>query len=127
LACACYQGQVYDLVEAPGGGIILKGRGRPAPTYLTQYDDMFSTTRRLRQSDEEVLDDEEVLFHNMARTLVGNSFRLQHQFRAEDLLLGEDLVRICLYTDLAAAFRVAGDDFPDQRGRVLYVIDVPVR
>jgi hypothetical protein len=126
LGCACYQGQIYDLVQTPGGAA-LQGRGRPASTYLTQYDEMMSLNRRWRASDEEVLDDEEILFHNMGRTLVGNSFRLQHQFQAEDLLLGDDLVRICIYTDLPQEFRVQGDDFPDQRGRVLYVIDVPVR
>jgi hypothetical protein len=127
LACACYQGQVYDLVESPGGGVILKGRGRPATTYLTQYDDSVFSARGWRSRDDEELEDQELLFHNMARTLVGNSFHLQHQFQAEDLLLGDDLVRICIYSDLPSAFRVQGDDFPDQRGRVLYVIDVPVR
>lgn len=126
-ACACYQGQVYDLAEAPGDGLILKGRGRPAPMYLMQFGEDVYSTRGWRVQDDEVFDDEEILFHNMARTLVGNSFRLQHQFQAEDLLLGEDLVRICIYADLTPAFRVQGDDFPDQRGRVLYVIDVPVR
>jgi hypothetical protein len=126
LGCACYQGQVYDLVQAPGGAV-LQGRGRPAASYLTQYEDVVLLNRRWRASDDEELDDEEVLFHNMGRTLVGNSFHLQHQFQAEDLLLGDDLVRICLYAEMPDEFRVQGDDFPDQRGRVLYVIDVPVR
>ncbi len=127
LACACYQGVVYDLTQAPGGPLILRGRGRPATTYLTQFGEDVFSARGWRAPDDEELEDVDFLFHNMARTLVGNSFRLQHQFQAEDLLLGDDLVRICIYADLPDEFRVAGDDFPDQRGRVLYVIDVPVR
>jgi len=124
-ACACYQGQIFDLQQIPGGAA-LRGRGRPATSYLTQYEDAMSSMRWL-VSDPDREDDEDVLFHNMARTLVGNSFHLQHQYHVEDLLLGDDLVRICLYVPLPDECRLQGEDFRNQRGRVLYVIDVPVK
>jgi hypothetical protein len=126
-AYAAYRDQVYELTRDGTILTLKQRRGSPTVSFLTQYEEVMWNTPAWRMADDEVISDEDVLFAGMFRILVGNSFGLERSYRPEDVRVGEDLVRVFLYGPLEEEFRIAGGDFTDQSGRVLYVIDLPVR
>ena len=57
--------------------------------------------------------------------VVGNGFPLGPTVFPDSFDLPAGYARVMLYTDLPNELRVSGD-FPDQEGRMLYVIDLPI-
>ncbi|MGD9855533.1 MAG: hypothetical protein AB7U20_11355 [Planctomycetaceae bacterium] len=64
-------------------------------------------------------------FDDLLRALTGNSFGLNNTVDPLRLTLEPDIVRIFVYAPMPEAFEAQGDRFPDQRGCVLYAVDLP--
>jgi hypothetical protein len=126
VAYAAYRGRIYEL-DVAGRRLLLKDRGAPTQVFLQSFE-LYGWQRSgwRAPADKSLRDDEDILFENTLRTLVGNSYGLTNQARPEALVLPQDLVRVFVYVPLPPAFELTGNDFPDQEGRVLYVVDLPV-
>lgn len=125
-AYAAYKGRIYTL-NVVGKRLMLTDRGAPTQVFLQSFElyGWQQAAWRAPVADVE-RPDGELVFDTVLRTLVGNSYGLTSQAREEALILPPDLVRVFVYVPLPAAFKLTGDDFPDQEGRVLYVVDLPV-
>jgi hypothetical protein len=57
--------------------------------------------------------------------LIGNSFGLNNDIDPLNLALGPETLRVFVYEPMPNTFQATGEDFPDQFGCVLYVVDLP--
>jgi hypothetical protein len=124
-AYVAYRDRIYPLTIS--GSNLIAETLRPTPTGLfasglDQFEQglkiVASFDREDRSSDE--------LFKRLDRRLVGNAFGLTHELRFVWTTLKPGLIRLMLYSDHDTNFAIEGDDFPDRRGCVLYVFDLPV-
>jgi hypothetical protein len=79
-----------------------------------------TTAWGMQGEDEHVAD-----FESLERPLIGNSFGLNNEIDPLKLALGPDTVRVFVYAPMPEEFHATGEDFPDQFGCVLYVVDLP--
>ena len=122
VAYAWYRDQIYELSPA-GNALSIRDRGRPGITFLNSFEDYWAANGRWRNSDD--VRDRMQIFQGLARSLIGNSFRLQSRVHPEDVSLPDNMVRVFVYAPAPTAFNVQGDRFPDQIGFVMYVVDLP--
>lgn len=74
-----------------------------------------------RPGEKAITDD----FESLERRLIGNSFGLNNEVDPLKIALGPDTIRVFVYAPMPAEFQATGDEFPDQYGCVLYVVDLP--
>lgn len=127
-AFAAHRGRIHAL-HVGDGRLALADRGTATTSFLNDLE-LFAYQFRqgawgVRPVETEI-DEEDLLYDSSMRTLIGNSFGLRNQAAPETLNVPPDLVRVFVYAPLPPEFFVAGRDFPDQTGRVLYVVDLPV-
>jgi hypothetical protein len=127
-AYAWHKGQIYELQQGPASNEWSStNRGEAGITFLNGYSDYWATANArwygIEDEDQRELDQ---VFQGMRRNLIGNSFNLQTQVRPEDVVLPDDRIRLFVYAPAPAEFNVLGERFPDQRGFVLYVVDLPL-
>lgn len=130
-ACACYQGKIYRLSTA-GGILTLGDRGQAGLMFLNTFFNIDwgmtarGTPRVQKDAEDSLLTEQQRMFRSMMTGLIGNSFGLSTKVRPEELMLGPDVVRVFVFSPMPAEFFAQGDAFTDQRGYVLYVVDLPV-
>ena len=123
--------RIYELT-ASGDNLILANRGTDGLRFLTAVDyrrnwqmtwgGVWGTPMAVEP--EELAEDE--LFEAMHRSLIGNSFGVGGRVDVESTILPDHLIRVLLYAPMGTEFHARSDAFPDQRGYVLYVVDLPV-
>jgi hypothetical protein len=123
-----HKGQIYELQQlAATNEWSSTNRGEAGITFLNSFTDYWATANArwagLEDEDQRELDQ---VFQGMLRNLIGNSFNLDSQVRPEDVILPDDRVRVFVYAPAPDEFNVLGDRFPDQRGFVLYILDLPL-
>ena len=125
-AFAAYRGRIHPLAILDNR-LSLKDRGIPTSTFVNSFELLgWQRPGWGAPPTTNQLDEEDVMFENMLRMLIGNSYQLRGQSAAELLVLPADLVRIFIYAPMPAEFSVTGEEFQEQQGRVLYVVDLPV-
>jgi hypothetical protein len=126
-AAVAYRDRVYPLMES--GGSLVAEVQRPALTAVHVSGlDQFQATKGLMtpagfDRDERSTDD---LFSRLDQRLIGNAFGLTHELSLKATTLESGIARVMLFTDYDSNFLMEGDRFPDRRGCVLYVFDLPI-
>jgi len=69
---------------------------------------------------------QEQLFEHLERRLIGNAFGLTNEVRRDSAITPPGQLRILLFAEDGKRFSISGEEFPDRRGCVLYVVDFPV-
>ena len=129
-AYAWHGPRIYELAVA-GDELVLSNRGEDGLSFLTTPD--YSGRWSLRRiglwgtplAVQEERRDEEELFQELERVLIGNSFGTSGRIDQRQASLADHLVRMFVYAPLPEAFHARGPDFTDEYGYVLYVVDLP--
>lgn len=65
------------------------------------------------------------LFQMLMQPVTGATLQLSSSATQQDVVLDTSVVRVLIYRPMPPAFLTAGEQFPDQQGYVLYVVDLP--
>ncbi len=128
---ACYQGEFYEMRQIQDRLTLDLSSHKPGLAFLqsrTELQGAYSAPW-LWRGPPTVADERngEEIFKDMLRPLLGQSFGLRTTIDPQALMLGPEVVRLLVYTEMTKDLEVVGDQFPDQWGFVLYVIDIPTR
>ena len=121
-----HAGRVYEMKQTGDRLSLAPSTRRPLLSFLTDYFDVVKTTVPWRPAQpglEEASDDQDV-YREALRTLVGNTFGLNTVVDPTRLKLEDGIVRLFVYAPLPEALQMTGDAFPDQQGYVLYATDL---
>jgi hypothetical protein len=130
LILAAYQGVIYELRRVQDQLVLMPSSRKPLSTFLSELTNLIISRVGFsafsgRGSSEFSSDDE--IFDQMIRTLVGNSFGLADKVDLAKLTLPPDIVRIFVYAPQPETFRIEGEAIPDQKGHVMYCVDLSLR
>jgi hypothetical protein len=118
--------RAYRMEAGGGEWRLVPASRRSGVTFLTDLREIrwpfgLRTTVWGLQSEEEPVAD----FESLERPLIGNSFGLNNDIDPLNLALGPETLRVFVYAPMPNTFQATGEDFPDQFGCVLYVVDLP--
>jgi hypothetical protein len=124
-AFVAYRDRLYPL-NASGVSLIAETLRPASTTLFVSGLDQFQQGMMMASGFDRENRTTDDLFKRLDRRLIGNSFGLTHEIRNTWTTLKHGLIRVLLFSDHDSNFGIDGDVFPDQRGCVLYVIDLPV-
>lgn len=127
IVCAWHRRTVYEM-KVDGNGARLGKEQRRGADFVNSFGALpFQPATQFNQwsyRDDEPATTVEA-FQRLLFQAVGTTLNLRGGITAEEVALDPSLVRLLIYRPMPDEFRFAGDQFPDQQGYVLYVVDVP--
>jgi hypothetical protein len=128
LVCAMYRNGIYQMTSNPAGASLANDRRDAAHFVNTMgalpWDRGAYRIDILGNEIDEALTSTQS-FQRLLHQTVGTTLNLAPNATAGEFTLDRSIVRLMIYAPLPEAMQLAGDQFPDQRGFVLYVIDLP--
>lgn len=123
---AVHSGQIYQLSRFGDRLQLVAASRKPLVSFLTDHYQLprigwggFSSPGA--KPDREV----SLVYKDALRTLVGNSFGLGDRVDLRMLELPDEIVRVFAYATQPASLQITSNSFPDQRGYVLFCVDLP--
>lgn len=128
IVCAWHAATVYEMKADPDGARLSAGR-MPAGDFVGTYSSVPWTTQRRPGNvwTNTYVEPESVTeaFQRLVCPIAGSTMHLEPGTLAHNVVLDPGIVRILLFRPMPDAFRIPGEQFPDQQGYVMYVVDVP--
>ncbi|MBL8848304.1 MAG: hypothetical protein JNG89_01410 [Planctomycetaceae bacterium] len=128
LACAWYDGTIHEMEAGPDGARLTTNRAAGSQFINTLDATPWKAQRQLNiwtSTDIEPATTTEA-FQRLMAPLVGSTLRLPTGTYPKDVRLDPAFVRVLLFRTSSDEFQFEGNQFPDQEGYVLYVVDLPV-
>jgi hypothetical protein len=128
-AFAAYRDQIYEMRQT--GDVLIAQTQRPQMTavQVSRIDEwgMANSIRLARPYEEQPEKTDDEYFLRLERRLIGNAFGLTHEIRRESTTMPPGILRVMIFVNDSKPFALDGEDFPDRKGCVLYVNDLPAR
>jgi hypothetical protein len=126
--CAWHAATVYEMQADPDGAQLAPGR-MPAGDFVGTYSAVPWNTQRLPGNvwTNRYVEPASVTeaFQRLVCPIAGSTMHLEPGTLAHNVVLDPGIVRILLFRPMPNEFRIPGEQFPDQQGYVMYVVDVP--